>query len=342
MVRQRMLQVVGERPVVDVVEVEPDRLVPGQVGAAGDLPQAGDAGADQQPAPDVAEEVAVVGGQRTRADQRHLALEHVDQLGQLVERAGPQEPADREDPRVFLDLEEHAVGLVLVDQSWPGAPRRRRTWCGTSRPGTSGPRGRPGAGGRRPGRGRRSGCRCAISDEQRREQQQPERRRRPGRAGSWPASAGPERVGSSTCSSGRPSIGRMCTRGPGDVGELRRDDQVDAGALELPGQPAQLAGLGAGRAADRDGVGADLADQRQHVAAGVHRHRGLDAPGGGVAVGEVDGDRDQAGGRVAGDRGVDLERLGQRADQHHPVRGRGRCAGAPCAAPAGPVTGRAG
>ena len=106
----------------------------------------------------------------------------------------------------------------------------------------------------------------------------------------------------------------------GDVGELRCDHQVDAGALELPGQPAQLTGLGAGRAADRDGVRADLADQGQHVAAGVDRDRGLDAPGGGVAVGDVDRDRDQAGGRAAGDRGVDLERLGQRADQHHPVR----------------------
>ena len=112
----------------------------------------------------------------------------------------------------------------------------------------------------------------------------------------------------------------------GDVGELRRDHQVDAGALELPGQPAQLAGLGAGRAADRDGVGADLADQGQHVAAGVHRDRGLDATGGRVAVGDVDGHRDQAGGRAAGDRGVDLERLGQRADQDHPVRA---VAGAP-------------
>ena len=83
--------------------------------------------------------------------------------------------------------------------------------------------------------------------------------------------------------------------GAGDVGELRGDHQVDAGALQLPGQPAQLARLGAGRAADRDGVRADLADQGQHVAAGVHRDRGLDAAGGGVPVGDVDGDRHQAG-----------------------------------------------
>jgi hypothetical protein len=33
----------------------------------------------------------------------------------------------------------------------------------------------------------------------------------------------------------------------------------------------------------------------------------------------MDGDRYQARRRTAGDRGVDLERLGQRAHQHHPV-----------------------
>ena len=112
--------------------------------------------------------------------------------------------------------------------------------------------------------------------------------------------------------------------GAGDVGELRRHDQVDAGALELPGQPAQLARLGAGRAADRDGVGAELADQAitsrpAYTGTGV-----CDAARGGVALGEVDADRHQAGAGRPGDGGVDLERLGQRADQQHPVRARDR------------------
>ena len=49
----------------------------------------------------------------------------------------------------------------------------------------------------------------------------------------------------------------------GDVGQLRRDDQVDAGALQLPGEPAQVGAVAAGRAADRDRVGADLPDQRR-------------------------------------------------------------------------------
>src|SRR5262245_38558366 len=109
-------EVEGEGPVVDVVEVEPDGVVPGQLRTPGDLPEPGHAGADEQPAADVAEEVAVVGGQRARPDQRHLALEDVDQLRQLVERGLAQEAADRGDPRVILDLEEQTVGLVLVDQ----------------------------------------------------------------------------------------------------------------------------------------------------------------------------------------------------------------------------------
>jgi hypothetical protein len=109
--------------------------------------------------------------------------------------------------------------------------------------------------------------------------------------------------------------------GAGDVGELRRHDQVDPGALQLPGEPAQLATLGAGRAADRDRVGADLVDQRQEVPAGVDRDRGLDPPGGGVPVGEVDRHRDEPGRRAAADRPVDLQRLGERADQHHPLGG---------------------
>src|SRR4051812_26303521 len=46
-------QVETERPVLDVVEVESDAVLPGQVAAAADLPQAGDAGLDEQAALDV-------------------------------------------------------------------------------------------------------------------------------------------------------------------------------------------------------------------------------------------------------------------------------------------------
>ncbi len=58
---------------------------------AGDLPQAGHARADVQPALDVGVVALDLGGQgRARPDEAHLAAEHVEQLGQLVDG----EPAD--------------------------------------------------------------------------------------------------------------------------------------------------------------------------------------------------------------------------------------------------------
>src|SRR5438045_463325 len=55
-------QIERETPVVHVVQVETHRVVPREVGAARHLPQAGDAGADEQAAAYVAEEVAILGG----------------------------------------------------------------------------------------------------------------------------------------------------------------------------------------------------------------------------------------------------------------------------------------
>src|SRR5690606_34879841 len=101
-------QVVRQRPVVHVIQIEPHRFVPGQVGAAGDLPQPGDTRLDQQPAPHVPQVVAVVGGQRPGPDQRHLAPQDVDELRQLVDGAGPQQLAEREDPGIVADLEQVA------------------------------------------------------------------------------------------------------------------------------------------------------------------------------------------------------------------------------------------
>src|SRR6201999_1262762 len=42
-----------EGPVLDVAQVEPDRLVPVEVGTAADLPEAGEPGLDHEPAVDV-------------------------------------------------------------------------------------------------------------------------------------------------------------------------------------------------------------------------------------------------------------------------------------------------
>ena len=69
----------------DIFQVELDLFVEGYVGAAADLPDAGQAGRD-------AESAAV--GQRVlrdlrdpgwaRTDQRHVAFEHAQQLGQFI------------------------------------------------------------------------------------------------------------------------------------------------------------------------------------------------------------------------------------------------------------------
>ena len=52
--------------------------------------------------------------QRPRADQRHVALEHVPQLRQLVDAGLAEEVADAGDPRVVLQLERRAVLLAAL------------------------------------------------------------------------------------------------------------------------------------------------------------------------------------------------------------------------------------
>jgi hypothetical protein len=54
---------------------------------------------------------------------------------------------------------------------------------------------------------------------------------------------------------------------PGNVGEAGYDDQVDAGAFEVPGDPTQLLG-GVIATGDQDGVRADLVAQPSGV---LHR-----------------------------------------------------------------------
>src|SRR5205085_5476669 len=79
-------QVERERPVLEVDEVEVDEVVEVELRAAGHLPQAGDAGEDEIAlAVPVVEHVVVAFGQRTWADERHLATKHVDELRELVQ-----------------------------------------------------------------------------------------------------------------------------------------------------------------------------------------------------------------------------------------------------------------
>src|SRR5690606_23149704 len=81
-------QVEHEGPVLDVPQVGPYRFVPGQIAASADLAQSRQPRFDEQPP---RRAVLSVPGDLaferwSRADERHVALDHVEQLRQFVER----------------------------------------------------------------------------------------------------------------------------------------------------------------------------------------------------------------------------------------------------------------
>ena len=82
--------------VADVPAVEHAALLGAEPVAAVDLGPAGDAGADRDPVGDAVRQVARQ--QRPRADQRHLAAQHVEELRQFVEPRAPQQAPDQRDP----------------------------------------------------------------------------------------------------------------------------------------------------------------------------------------------------------------------------------------------------
>ena len=93
--------------------------------AVPDLPRAGHARREVQAAAVAALDAGVlVEHQRARADEAHVAAEHVDELRHLVERVAAQEASDARDPRVVRDL-EHAV---------PGVAARGELGAGGSAP----------------------------------------------------------------------------------------------------------------------------------------------------------------------------------------------------------------
>src|SRR5437899_5131936 len=81
------------------------------------LPRAGDARLNIEPRV-VVRLVQIDFGRngRPRADQRHLALQHVKQLGQLVEARTAQQRAETGDARIADDLEEATVGVNALLQ----------------------------------------------------------------------------------------------------------------------------------------------------------------------------------------------------------------------------------
>src|SRR5438045_1869353 len=105
--------------VFNIFQVVLDPFLKIRAGAAraADLPQAGDAGAHAQPrfAPRRAILIFMMRA-RPRADDRHVAEQHVPKLRQLVELVPAKDFADAREARIVLDEKLRAVGLIEIAQ----------------------------------------------------------------------------------------------------------------------------------------------------------------------------------------------------------------------------------
>src|ERR1700720_2000062 len=149
------LHVQPQGPVVDIFQVQPDPIAEiAHVVAAADLPQAGQSRLDAQPSAvgDVMEEFDFIDREWPRADEAHLATEHVEKLRDFVDAKLAQVLSDRGDARVLGDLENRAGHLIhggqfvlelfgigdhgaeLVDREGlaiePGTPLPEEHWAG--------------------------------------------------------------------------------------------------------------------------------------------------------------------------------------------------------------------
>ena len=123
--------VAGERVLLDVVEIVGHRFRVGQIRAAVDLGQAGDARlhivALLPLRPVLRDQLGLV---RPRPDEVHVAAQDVEQVRQLVQAAGPQRAADG---RLLADGPEHEGVHVLDVRSTRSVFLRR---CYSSSSGT--------------------------------------------------------------------------------------------------------------------------------------------------------------------------------------------------------------
>src|SRR5687767_3403242 len=101
-----------QRPIRDVKVVELHHLVEGDVRPAEDLPRAGDAGHEIEPAaPPAVDLTVLVLDQRPRTHKAHIALQDVHQLRQLVEAALPKQSPNPRNPGVLV---EEQPGRILA------------------------------------------------------------------------------------------------------------------------------------------------------------------------------------------------------------------------------------
>src|SRR5690606_27639587 len=107
-------QVEFDRPIVDIPDVELDAFWPGQLISAIDLRPPCHARQRFEPSP-LPRTVLLdlVAESRARTDQAHVALEDVDELGQLVDARGPEYPSNSCDARIAGTDASPLLGGVL-------------------------------------------------------------------------------------------------------------------------------------------------------------------------------------------------------------------------------------
>ncbi|MBG9885033.1 hypothetical protein ABE10_00215, partial [Bacillus toyonensis] len=111
------VQVARERPVLHVVQVQADGVLPGQGGTPADLPQSAHPRLhDQTTLRGVVVERHLALALRARSDQAHGAEEDVEQLRKLIERELAQDAPHRGDARIVLHLEQRRVRAPLLGE----------------------------------------------------------------------------------------------------------------------------------------------------------------------------------------------------------------------------------
>ena len=126
------LQVPPQRPRGHVEVVELHEVVAGQVVAPRDLPQARDARSHLEAARRPTLDVGLAGDERARAHDGHVALEDVDELGDLVDAGPAQERPEAGDAaRLVLlvaQLVQRPVGILRLGCRFSGTERPRYPW----------------------------------------------------------------------------------------------------------------------------------------------------------------------------------------------------------------------
>ncbi len=110
-------EVEGDGPVLDVEEVQAGVGIEGRVVPGFDLPETGDARHHVcTTAQAQRERFDLLGKRGARADEAHLAPEHVPELGELVHGGRTEEATDGRDARIVFELEQRTLPNVPVSE----------------------------------------------------------------------------------------------------------------------------------------------------------------------------------------------------------------------------------